>query len=114
VLIYTAAEGLASPPSSKILRGISLSTVVKLAERLGIRWTERELTSDDVASADEVLLTSTPMCLLPVTRFNARPIGDGRPGEVFHRLIAAWSEMVGVDIACQADRHKCRGSGGEI
>jgi branched-chain amino acid aminotransferase len=102
LLIYNAAEGLASPPSTKILRGISLATVMELAGRFDIHCRQRELSTDDVASAGEVLLTSTPMCLLPVTRFNGRPIGDGRPGPVFHRLIAAWSEMVGVDIVAQA------------
>ena len=104
VLIHTPDEGLVSPPCSKILRGISLSTVASLAEKLGIPWTQRELTSDDVATADEVFLTSTPMCLLPVTRFNARPVGRGEPGPVFRRLMDAWSELVGIDIVMQAER----------
>jgi branched-chain amino acid aminotransferase len=108
LLVYSAAEGLASPPSSKILHGISLSSVAELAKQLGVPWLERELTSDDVASADEVLLTSTPMCLLPVTRFNGRPIGAGEPGPVFASLLRAWSESVGVDIAGQAERFSRR------
>ncbi len=52
-----------------------------------------------MAAADEVLLTSTSMCVLPVTRFNGRPIGAGRPGKVFGDLLAAWSRLAGVDIA---------------
>ena len=104
LLIYHAGRGLASPPSAKILRGISLGVVRELARRFGIAYTERDLTGDDVASADEVLLTSTPTCVLPVTRFNGRPIGSGRPGEVFHRLIAAWGELVGLDIVGQAEK----------
>ncbi len=111
VLVYSAADGLISPPTSKVLRGISLSTVAALAQRLGISWAERELTSDDVASADEVLLTSTPMCLLPVTRFNGRPISAGEPGPIFARLIRAWSDFVGVDIAGQAERFARRNGG---
>jgi branched-subunit amino acid aminotransferase/4-amino-4-deoxychorismate lyase len=59
-----------------------------------------------VAKADEVLLTGTSICVLPVTRFNQRPIGAGRPGEVFSRLLAAWSESVGLDIAAQAMQHR--------
>jgi branched-chain amino acid aminotransferase len=104
VLIYNVGEGLVAPPSTKILRGISQSVVMELAGRLGIRRTQRNLTTDDLAAADEVFLTSTPLCLLPVTAFNGRPIGAGRPGKVFDRLLAAWSEMVGVDIAGQAER----------
>ena len=104
LLIYTTAEGLASPPSAKILRGISLSVAIDLARRLGVATIERDLSTDDVASADEVLLTSTPLCLLPVTRLNGKPIGSGRPGALFHRLMAGWSELAGVDIVVQATR----------
>jgi branched-chain amino acid aminotransferase len=63
-----------------------------------------------VASADEALLTSTPTCVLPVTRFNGRPIGSGRPGKLFDGLIAAWGELVGVDIIAQAEKSTRQGS----
>ena len=104
LLVWKSGEGLISPPSEKILRGISLGVLVELAGRLGISTIHRDLRPEEVASADEVLLTSTPVCLLPVTRFNGRPVGDGRPGEVFRRLLAAWSELVGLEIAGQAKR----------
>jgi branched-chain amino acid aminotransferase len=95
---------LASPPSTKILHGISLAVVVALARQAGIPCTERDLTPDDVASADEVFLTSTPLCMLPVTRLNGRPIGSGRPGAMFYRILAAWNAMTGIDIVAQAEK----------
>jgi branched-subunit amino acid aminotransferase/4-amino-4-deoxychorismate lyase len=104
IAIYTKADGLLAPPHAKVLPGISLAEVTRLADRLRIPNSERNLTLADVASADEVMLTSTPFCLLPVTRLNTRPIGDGSPGPVFRRILAAWSESVGVDIATQARR----------
>lgn len=113
LLIYKAAEGLVSPPATKILHGISLAVVVELARRFDIPSVHRDLRTDDVAAADEVFLTSTPTCLLPVTRLSGQPIGDGQSGPVFHRLLDAWSDMVGVDIAGQAERfakRNCRGS----
>jgi len=109
VMIHTARDGLESPPRHKVLPGISMREVNELAQKLGIPIAQRELTPADVAAADEALLTSTPMCLLPVTRFNGRPIGDGVPGEVFRRLLAAWSDLVGIDIAAQAERFVKRG-----
>jgi branched-chain amino acid aminotransferase len=108
VLVCRAAEGLLSPPAQKILHGISLAVVLDLARGLGIPTAERDLTAEEVGSADEVWLTSTPMCLLPVVRFNGRPIGAGHPGPLFHRILAAWSEMVGIDIAAQAEAHQAR------
>jgi branched-subunit amino acid aminotransferase/4-amino-4-deoxychorismate lyase len=108
VVLYYEAEGLVAPPHEKVLPGISLAVLYELAESLGIPHQERELTPDDVARADEVLLTSTPFCLMPVTRFNGQPVTTGQPGHVFRKLIAAWSEKVGFDIAEQAVRFAAR------
>jgi branched-chain amino acid aminotransferase len=108
VMIYSDCDGLASPSAAKTLRGISLSAAMELGRRLGIEATHCDLTIDDVASAQEAFLTSTPMCLLPVVQLNGRPIGDGKPGPVFRRIIAAWSEMVGVDIIRQAEQFSTR------
>ncbi len=94
-------ETLFSPPRASVLLGISLGVVCDLAGRLGIPFVERPIGLSDVASADEAILTSTPYCMLPVTRFNGAPVGEGRPGPVFHRLLEAWSRDVGVDIRRQ-------------
>ncbi|MFO0190411.1 MAG: aminotransferase class IV [Planctomycetia bacterium] len=91
-----------SPPPADALRGVSLHSLRQLAEGAGIAWQETSLREDDLATADEILLTSTPNCLLPATRFNGRPVGVGRPGPVFQTLLARWSESVGLDIAAQA------------
>lgn len=104
ILMYTEDEGLVSPPSNKILPGISLATATQLARDLGIPVGERDLTTDDIASADEVLLTSTSICVLPVTGFNGRPIGKGRPGKIAASILEAWSRQVGLDIVRQAER----------
>jgi branched-chain amino acid aminotransferase len=108
LLIYREDEGVVSPRYSSILHGISLSVVVELAGRLGIPFGQRDLMPADVATADEVFLTSTSTCMLPVTRFNGRAIGDGRPGKVFAALLAAWSEMVRIGIVEQALTHAAR------
>ncbi len=91
-----------SPPASDALPGVSLGHARRLAEAAGLAWHDRTLTAADLAAADEILLTSTPSCLLPVTRCDGRPVGAGRPGPVHQRLLAAWSRDVGLDIAAQA------------
>jgi branched-subunit amino acid aminotransferase/4-amino-4-deoxychorismate lyase len=104
ILIYRQEEGLISPPKEKILPGVSMSVVEELAKQLAIPFRHYELSPKDVAAADEVLLTSTSPCVLPVTALNAKPIGAGKPGEVFRRLIDAWGVQVGIDILGQARR----------
>jgi branched-chain amino acid aminotransferase len=94
-----------SPPATDALPGVSLAFARRLAEREGIAWRERPLTAADLAAGAEILLTSTPSCILPATRFDGRPVGSGAPGPVYRRLLAAWSADVGLDIAAQSRRH---------
>lgn len=103
-ILYCQDGGLVTPPQDSVLHGISLAETLRLAEGLDISLTERAMTVADVAAAQEVLLTSTPFCILPVTRLNGRPIGSGKPGAIYERLLGAWNEAVGLDIAQQAER----------
>jgi branched-subunit amino acid aminotransferase/4-amino-4-deoxychorismate lyase len=102
VVIYREREGLVSPRREGILAGISLDVLEELAASLSIPFTESDLSLSDLAAADEVLLTSTSPCVWSVTGLDGRPIGDGRVGPRSGQLLAAWSALVGVDIAGQA------------
>ena len=104
ILLYTTAQGLVSPPRATVLPGVSLAVLADLAAKRGLAFGERTISPADLVVADEVLLCSTPFCLLPVTYFNTRPLGDGTPGPIFQQLLASWSEVVGVDIVQQAQR----------
>jgi branched-chain amino acid aminotransferase len=99
-----------TPPADLVLGGISQLVLRELAADLGFNWQESVLTFEDLEKADEAMTSSTTYCLLPVTKFNDRPIGIGRPGSVFQELITAWSDLVGVDIvrqAADAARERC-------
>jgi branched-chain amino acid aminotransferase len=85
-------------PAAHVLEGVSREFLVELAGSLGLSVVHAALTPGDLAHADEAFLTSTPHCLLPVTQFNCSPIGSGKPGPVFQKLIEAWSQVVKVNI----------------
>jgi branched-subunit amino acid aminotransferase/4-amino-4-deoxychorismate lyase len=102
-LLIVRSGGIWSPPSGSILPGHSRAVVIELAAALNISFDEDELDAADVAAADEAFLSSTPFCLMPATRINGIPIGNGRPGPVYRRLLAAWSAEVGLDIAGQIE-----------
>ena len=108
VLVYREEEGLSSPPDDHILVGISLGVVHELAGKLGIPFMRRRIAPAGLYESDEVMLASTSVCLLPIVECDGTRIGEGRPGPVFQQLLAAWSEMVGVDIAGQARRFATR------
>jgi branched-chain amino acid aminotransferase len=95
---------IVSPTLRNTLPGISRATVIELSEQLGLGFLERDVQVHSVMNAQEAFLASTPFCVMPVTRINGVPIADGQAGPVFRRLLSAWSELTGVDIAGQFSR----------
>ena len=93
---------LRTPGDETILQGISRGAVLDLAEQLQIVHTEEELQPYDLYTADEAFFCSTSYCVMPMTVADKRDIGDGKPGPITQQLLAAWSEMVGVDVVDQA------------
>jgi branched-chain amino acid aminotransferase len=63
-----------------ILPGTTRTWLLAWAERTGLTPIETWLTPDDLRAADEAFLCSSVAGVLPVTRFEGRPIGSGRPG----------------------------------
>lgn len=95
-----------TPEGRNILRGVTRGAVIDLAAELGIPLYERNIEAYDVHGADEAFVSSTSMFILPVTRFNTLPVGDGQVGPMVRRLTEAFSGMVDVDIVAQAREYK--------
>ncbi len=95
---------LVSPPAGAVLEGVSLGVTRELATALGYPIQRRAITPAELAVATEAFLTSTPSGLLPVTRFQGQPLGNGAPGPMYRQLLAAWCDSVGVDIPAQMQR----------
>lgn len=72
---------LATPAlACAILPGTTRDWILRWAEGAGLTATENWLTTRDLREADEAFLSSSVAGILPVTRFDGDPIGDGRPG----------------------------------
>jgi branched-subunit amino acid aminotransferase/4-amino-4-deoxychorismate lyase len=110
VVAHFPGQSLVTPPRGKVLPGVSQRVLFDMADGLGIVHAEQDLTPAELAAADEVYLTSTSVCVLPVVRIDGQPVGQGTPGPVYRRLLKAWSEHVGVDIAAQAATFSSRGN----
>jgi len=101
--VFLVSDGVIRTASDRsVLQGVSRGMVFELAKGSGIPIVEEELQPYDLYNASEAFLSSTSPCVLPVTRVDGRQVGRGVPGPVVHRLLAAWSEVVGVDIVQQA------------
>jgi len=95
--IFIVKDGeLCTPPScTGALAGITAEAVKKLAEKLGCRMVERNITPYELFSADEVFFTGTAAEIVPVREINKRVIGDGKPGPVTKRLMREFVLLVG-------------------
>lgn len=74
-----------------ILDGITRDLVLLLAREEGIAIEEGHFTAPDLSEASECFLTNTSMEIMPVTSFNHRPLGHGRPGPLTCRLQAIFA-----------------------
>lgn len=104
--IFFVREGqLLTPNSRFVLPGISRDTVMEVAESQGIRCSETDVDLFDAFTADECFLTSTSLCMVPVSSINGRPIGDGVPGPVTSALMDGYKKLMDFDFVAQYLRH---------
>ena len=87
-MIYTP------PRTCGILPGITRARVMKLAEELGYKVIEKEITPAELLTADEVFLTGTAAGIVPVTKIAGRVIGDGKPGPITRKLMERFKQLL--------------------
>ena len=94
--IFLVAGGMLLTPSeeSGILPGVTREAVLGLARDLGIEAVAGDVPLADLPRADEAFLTSSVREVLPITSIDGKPVGQGRPGPVAKRLMAAYSQLV--------------------
>ena len=95
---------LLTPEPRNILRGIKRDYIIQLARQAGIEVIETNLETYDVLNSDEAFFTSTAFSIMPCTKFQGRPIGDGTMGSLTKQLLDAWGADVGVNIIEQTKR----------
>ena len=105
--IFLVKDGMvATPKGQYVLEGITRRTVLDLADGLGMQTAECDLDLYDAYTADEAFLTSTSLCICPVSAVNGTAIGDGRPpGAVTRRLMQAFTDVAGMDFEEQYLSH---------
>ena len=93
------------PDRRHVLPGISMQTVLELAEALGIPVDESDYSTHDVYVAKEAFVSSTRLCLVPVATVNGLRVPGHLPGPVTTTMLDAWRELVGMDFVKQALDH---------
>ncbi len=91
---YRGRAELRTPPvTAGNLEGITRDVVMELGEKMGILVVEKDLALFDIYAAEEAFLTGTAAEIVPLTKLDMRSIGEGVPGPITGKLMAAYREL---------------------
>ncbi len=92
--LFVVRDGviLTPPQGPLLLPGITRDLVLELARRHGLPAREEAIDEAALRQADEIWLTSSTKEILPVTRLDGEPVGDGRPGPLYRRMHALYRD----------------------
>jgi branched-chain amino acid aminotransferase len=89
---FLVRDGVALTPKSEagLLKGITRAFIFDVADDAGVEVRRETLYPADLATADEVFITSTTRELSPVVRIDDQVIGTGRPGPITLKLLETY------------------------
>ena len=94
--IFIVRRGKVFTPSlTSALEGITRDTVVELMQKeLGLEIIEKQITRDEVYTADEAFFTGTAAEVTPIRELDDRQIGDGTRGDVTTKIQSLYFDVV--------------------
>jgi branched-chain amino acid aminotransferase len=87
-------DGLATPPVTAALSGITRETIVEIARDAGIPCIEKRLSLYDVWTAREVFVCGTAAEIVPVATVDHRTIGSAAPGPTTRTVMDRYAALV--------------------
>jgi D-alanine transaminase len=90
--VWTVKDGvvMGPPKDNLVLEGIRFGLIEEICRDQGIGFQLRRITRAEVLAADEVLLSSATKEVLAVTTLDDLPVGNGRPGLIYTKLLAGY------------------------
>ena len=94
LFLVDTGGGLATPPESKVLLGITRASIIDIGATVGSTCKERDISVDELKGAPEVFLTGTSEGVWPVLKIDGQIVGDGNAGPVTTRLREQYRAVV--------------------
>ena len=76
-----------------ILRGITRTTLIDVAARLGLKIAERDFSVSEMLAAREVFLTAATSICFPVVSVDGQVIANGHPGSISQKIREAFFDV---------------------
>ncbi len=103
IFLVMGGRVLTTPVRLGILAGRTRSRVIGAAHELGYACEEAACNRRDLATAEEVFLTSTVREVIPVVKIGHSTVGDGRPGPITRTLQEKYRQVVDTVLAEESD-----------
>ena len=104
--IFFVRDGVVMTPRSRmVLPGVSRQTVIDLVQDLGLPFEETDIDLYDAFTAQECFMTSTSLCMVPVSSVNGRALGNQLPGPITSTIMDAYKRLLDFDFVEQFLRH---------
>ena len=96
--IFIVKNGnLYTPTLSSALEGITRDTVITIAKDLNVEVVEKNITRDEVYTADEAFFTGTAAEVTPIKELDTRLIGKGKRGSLTEEIQKIYFDIVKGD-----------------
>ncbi len=82
-----------APLTANVLPSITRRFVVQLARQVGLGLDERCITPQQASAAEELFMAVTTKDIVPIVRFDGKPIGNGKPGPYTQAMIDAFKKF---------------------
>ncbi len=95
IFIVTKNNILMTPPlASPILQGVTRRTILEIAKKNEIPAQEQLIPLSRALAAKEAFLANTSMEIMPVTRWDGKKIGNGKPGALMQHIHALFKDEI--------------------
>ena len=94
--VYAIKDGViyTHPINNYILNGITRMVIKEVAQEKGVSFKEETFTLDFLKNADEVLVSSTSIEVMPVVKLNGEAVGDGKVGPITKSLQEGFNRYI--------------------
>lgn len=87
-------NGILGTARYKILLGVTRKTVLRLARGRGLEILYRPLSQEQIPIISEAFITSSSRGIVPISKIDNEPVGEGVPGPMTRLLTMAYNEYV--------------------
>ncbi|GEQ02792.1 D-alanine aminotransferase [Staphylococcus ureilyticus] len=97
VYAIKAGEIYTHPVNNYILNGITRMVIKDIAQEKGIPFNEGTFTVDFLRNADEIIVSSTSIEVMPVVKLDGEQVGDGEVGPITKSLQEGFNRYIDTD-----------------